>query len=113
MIGLPAEVLQEMIVVCIIPEEGLTISNAGLMTHMENHLAYYKLPAHIVRMDVFPMNASGKVMLGELKKQAGRNYPHKSGDHQHGAAEDPLKCSESLFSTERLIKCTKMDEQIR
>lgn len=69
-IGLPAEVLQEMIVVCIIPEEGLTISNAGLMTHMENHLAYYKLPAHIVRMDVFPMNASGKVMLGELKKQA-------------------------------------------
>ena len=69
-IGLPAEVLQEMIVVCIIPEEGLTISNAGLMTHMENHLAYYKLPAHIVRMEVFPMNASGKVMLGELKKQA-------------------------------------------
>lgn len=69
-IGLPTEVLQEMIVACIIPEEGMTIGNAGLMTHMENHLAYYKLPAHIVRMETFPMNASGKVMLGELKKQA-------------------------------------------
>ena len=69
-IGLPTEVLQEMIVACIIPEEGMTVGNAGLMTHMENHLAYYKLPAHIVRMEAFPMNASGKVMLGELKKQA-------------------------------------------
>ena len=69
-IGLPTEVLQEMIVACIIPEEGMTIGNAGLMTYMENHLAYYKLPAHIVRMEAFPMNASGKVMLGELKKKA-------------------------------------------
>lgn len=32
------------------------------------HLSAY--PGHFVRMDVFPMNASGKVMLGELKKQA-------------------------------------------
>lgn len=69
-IGLPAEVLQEMIVACIVPEEGTTISNAGLMTHLENHLAYYKLPAHIVRMDALPVNASGKIMLGELKEQA-------------------------------------------
>ena len=69
-IGLPAQVLQEMIVACIVPEEGTTISNAGLMTHLENHLAYYKLPAHIVRMDALPVNASGKIMLGELKKQA-------------------------------------------
>ena len=68
-IGLPAAVLQEMIVACIVPEEGTTISNAGLMTHLENHLAY-KLPAHIVRMDALPVNASGKIMLGELKKQA-------------------------------------------
>ena len=59
-----------MIVACIVPEEGTTISNAGLMTHLENHLAYYKLPAHIVRMDALPVNASGKIMLGELKKQA-------------------------------------------
>lgn len=69
-IGLPAEVLQEMIVACIIPEEGMTISTTGLMSHLENHLAYYKLPAHIVRMESFPVNASGKVMLGELKRQA-------------------------------------------
>lgn len=69
-IGLPAEVLQEMIVACIVPEEGMTISNTGLITHLENHLAYYKLPAHIVRMESFPVNASGKIMLGELKKQA-------------------------------------------
>ena len=69
-IGLPAAVLQEMIVACIIPEEGTTISNAGLMTHLENHLAYYKMPAHIVRMDAFPVNASGKIMLKELKQEA-------------------------------------------
>ena len=42
---------------------------------MENHLAYYKLPAHIVRMEAFPMNASGKVMLGELKKKAAEIIP--------------------------------------
>lgn len=69
-IGLPAEVLQEMIVACIVPEDGRTISNTGLMTHLENHLAYYKLPAHIVRFESLPVNASGKIMLGELKKQA-------------------------------------------
>ena len=69
-IGLPAKVMQEMIVACIVPEEGMTISNTGLITYLENQIAYYKLPAHIVRMDALPVNASGKIMLSELKKKA-------------------------------------------
>ncbi len=59
-----------MIVACIVPEEGMTISNNGLITYLENQIAYYKLPAQIVRMDAFPVNASGKIILSDLKKKA-------------------------------------------
>lgn len=94
-------------------EEGLTISNAGLMTHMENHLALLQAAGPYRTHGRISHECQRKGYAGRIKKAGGRNYPHKSGDHQHGAAEDPLKCSESLFSTESLIKCTKMDEQIR
>ncbi len=92
-IGLPAEVLQEMIVACIVPEDGTTISNTGLMAHLENHLAYYKLPAHIVRMDALPVNASGKIKLGELKEQAAaiiRANPEATGT---GVDDRKKKCT--------------------
>ena len=69
-IGLPTQVLQEMVVACIIMKEGRTISETGLRSYLEHHLAYYKIPSWIVLFDRFPISASGKIQLAELKRLA-------------------------------------------
>lgn len=69
-IGLPVEVLQEMVVACIVTESGTHISDQELLTYLERHVAYYKVPSYIVRMREFPVTASGKIVISELKEQA-------------------------------------------
>lgn len=69
-IGLPVEVLQEMVVACIVPEPGCTVSQAGLLAFLEKRIAYYKIPAHVLTFEEFPVTASGKILIGELKAMA-------------------------------------------
>ena len=47
----------------------MTIGNAGLMTYMENHLAYYKLPAQYRAYGSIPYECRRKVMLGRTEKK--------------------------------------------
>ena len=69
-IGLPVEVLQEMVVACVVPEAGASVSQTGLKAFLENRIAYYKIPSHVVLVDELPVTASGKVALGKLKETA-------------------------------------------
>ena len=69
-IGLPVEVLQEMVVACVAPEAGASVSETGLKAFLENRIAYYKIPSHVVLVDELPVTASGKVALGKLKETA-------------------------------------------
>lgn len=69
-IGLPIEVLQEMVVACIVPKKGVVVSSQGLLLYLEKHLAYYKIPAQVVCFDSLPKTASGKIMTEKLKQQA-------------------------------------------
>lgn len=69
-IGLPVEVLQEMVVACVVPEAGASVSETGLKAFLENRIAYYKIPSHVVLVDELPVTASGKVALGKLKETA-------------------------------------------
>lgn len=69
-IGLPTEVLQEMVVACVIPESGRQISESGLRAFLEKRIAYYKVPSYVIFMKTFPVTASGKVELGRLKELA-------------------------------------------
>jgi len=69
-VGVPAEVLQEELAACIVPKEGRTVDKEALRSYLESRLAHYKVPAYVLEMKDFPMNASGKIDLKELKKTA-------------------------------------------
>lgn len=69
-IGVPAEVLQEQIAACVTLKAGADFSEKALLEFMKGKVAYYKMPEYVLVFDELPMNASGKILLGELKAQA-------------------------------------------
>lgn len=68
-IGVPAEVVQEKIAACIVPKAGMSCSEKQVLSYLEPRLAHYKIPSHVLWFDALPMNASGKVLISELKNQ--------------------------------------------
>ncbi len=68
-IGIPAEVVQEKIVACVIPKKGMVCSEPAVLTYLNARLAHYKVPSHVLEFERFPLSASGKVLIPELKKQ--------------------------------------------
>ncbi|MCI1966038.1 MAG: AMP-binding protein [Oscillospiraceae bacterium] len=69
-VGVPAAVLQEEIAACIVPKRGCEINAGELHDFLKPRLAHYKLPTYVLRFDAFPMNASGKIKLKDLKSKA-------------------------------------------
>jgi fatty-acyl-CoA synthase len=67
-IGVPAEVIQEKVVACIILRKGWRINEQLLINHMRKHLAQFKIPERIEYFSEFPIGRTGKVNTGELKK---------------------------------------------
>lgn len=68
-VGIPAEVVQEQIVACVILTPGTPFSETGILSYLTPRLAHYKIPSHVLEFKEFPMTASGKVLISELKKQ--------------------------------------------
>lgn len=68
-IGIPAEVVQEKIIACVIPKPGMAVDEKQIILYLTSRLAHYKVPSHVVEVDRFPVTASGKIMLSELKRQ--------------------------------------------
>lgn len=68
-IGIPAEVVQEMIVACVVPKPGRIISESIIISYLTSRLAHYKIPSYVLEFSSLPMNASGKILLPELKEQ--------------------------------------------
>lgn len=66
-IGIPADVIQEEIVLCIILQKDMDISDDEILSYLGRHLARYKLPSRIIRLREFPMNACNKIDLKQLK----------------------------------------------
>ena len=69
-VGVPAEVLQEEIAACVIPKPGCMVDKGELLDFVRQRLARYKVPAYILKFNSFPMNASGKIRLKDLKSEA-------------------------------------------
>lgn len=68
-LGIEAKVLQEEIAACIIPKKKSSIDTGELTEFLKERLACYKVPRYILCFEEFPTNASGKIILPELKKQ--------------------------------------------
>ena len=72
-VGVPAAFIQEKVVACIIPEEGCEVDTKGLDSYLREHLAKYKIPEQYLYLKEFPLNASGKIKLNDLKEIAIKN----------------------------------------
>lgn len=68
-VGIPAEVIQEEIVACVILKPGKNLQEEEIRKILKKRLAHYKIPSRFVVFEAFPLSASGKVSTAELKKQ--------------------------------------------
>jgi acyl-CoA synthetase (AMP-forming)/AMP-acid ligase II len=68
--GLPDERLGEAVGAAVVLREGVQLDSAGLRAYLADHLAAFKIPAHIwIRSEQLPRIASGKIFKRELKAQ--------------------------------------------
>jgi acyl-CoA synthetase (AMP-forming)/AMP-acid ligase II len=71
-IGVPDERLGEVGMAFVVPRHGATPAEADLLAWARAAMANYKAPRTVRLVDSLPLNASGKVMKAELRKQACR-----------------------------------------
>ncbi len=67
-VGVPNEVLGELVCACVRPVEGAIITGEELRGYCRSALASYKVPDLVRFMDVFPMTAAGKPRRVEVAR---------------------------------------------
>ncbi|MBR5336691.1 MAG: acyl--CoA ligase [Lachnospiraceae bacterium] len=72
-IGVPAPIVQEKVVACIIPQPGKTVDTEGLDVFLRHNLAKFKIPEEYLYLKDFPLNASGKIAIKELVEMVEEN----------------------------------------
>jgi fatty-acyl-CoA synthase len=70
-VGVPNEVLGEMICACVVPVEGAIVAGDELKDYCREQMADYKVPDRVRFFDAFPMTLSGKVKRQELAQVVG------------------------------------------
>lgn len=88
-IGIPAEVIQEKIIACVVPEPGRQIDEGRILSCVAGRLAHYKVPSRVLEFKEFPVTASGKVLISDLKKQViGRLAEQRSAEQRSTEQND-------------------------
>ncbi|MGH7657236.1 MAG: class I adenylate-forming enzyme family protein, partial [Gemmatimonadales bacterium] len=67
-VGIPNDVLGELVCACMVPVEGAIITGDELKEFCRDHLADHKVPDLVRFFDAFPMTGSGKVKRRELAR---------------------------------------------
>ena len=70
-IGVPNEILGELVCACVVPVEGAIVTGDELKTFARDHVADHKVPDLVRFFDAFPMTGSGKVRRQELAQVVG------------------------------------------
>jgi acyl-CoA synthetase (AMP-forming)/AMP-acid ligase II len=81
-VGMPDDRLGEVTAAFVVPEPGARFDARELIAWARSHMANYKVPRHVAIVDALPMNASGKVVKGELRSRLQR-------DLEAGALAEP------------------------
>ena len=68
-VGVPADIIQEEVVACIIPKEKDAFDEAEVKVFVSSQLADYKVPRYVLQFEEFPMNSNGKVLSKDLSEQ--------------------------------------------
>ncbi len=67
-VGVPNELLGELVCACVVPVEGAILTGDELKEFGRDQLVDYKVPDHVRFFDTFPMTGSGKVKRMELAR---------------------------------------------
>ena len=67
-IGVPNDVLGELVCACVVPIEGAVITGREIKLFAQDTMAEYKVPDIVRFFDVFPLTGSGKVRRKELSR---------------------------------------------
>ena len=67
-IGVPHDILGELVCACIVPVEGAVITGDEIKSFARDTMAHYKTPDIVRFFDTFPMTGSGKVKRRELER---------------------------------------------
>jgi len=70
-IGVPDERLGEVGTAFVVPRSGASVDPAEVVAWAKEHMANYKAPRHVQVVEALPMNASNKVLKGELRARFG------------------------------------------
>ena len=73
-IGVPHDIMGELVCACIVPVEGAVITGGELKEFARDTMADYKLPDLVRFFDAFPMTGSGKVKRRELERMVALEY---------------------------------------
>ena len=73
-IGIPHDVLGELVCACIVPVEGAVVTGREIKDFARDTMADYKIPDLVRFFDAFPMTGSGKVKRRELERMVSLEY---------------------------------------
>jgi len=79
-VGVPDALLGEMVVSCIVPQEGETLDPAAIREYLKQELASFKLPREIVffREEEFSVTGSGKIKFKTLRDMVAQRLAAKA-----------------------------------
>ena len=69
-IGVPSKEYGEEVMACIIPKDGMTMTEEEIKEYVKSHMARHKTPRYVTFMNSFPMTASGKIQKYKMREQA-------------------------------------------
>jgi fatty-acyl-CoA synthase len=87
-IGVPHDVMGELVCACIVPVEGAVITGSEIKRFAQDTMAADKVPDFVRFFDVFPMTGSGKVRRRELARAIALSANTMSAAALHGHALD-------------------------
>jgi fatty-acyl-CoA synthase len=73
-IGVPHEIMGELVCACVVPVEGAVITGEEVKEFARDTMADYKIPDLVRFFDTFPMTGSGKVKRRELERVVALDY---------------------------------------
>jgi len=73
-IGVPHDIMGELVCACVVPVEGAVITGSELKEFARDTMADFKLPDLVRFFDAFPMTGSGKVKRRELERMVTLEY---------------------------------------
>jgi acyl-CoA synthetase (AMP-forming)/AMP-acid ligase II len=81
-VGVPDELLGEVVVTCIVPQDGVCLSEAEVRSYARRYLASYKVPRRVLFFDSAALQSTGsaKIKTAELRELAAQRLATQDGE---------------------------------